>query len=309
MRDSIHLQASSRPIFEAVFRELCDRWLKQEPYDRGEVHAQKTTSPEMVTRELRDVILDFKVPQQGAPGVTAEEQWAWMVSPNLPWAEDHFRERVSGMPLNPPPSERYWPFAQAGNAAHKKGEMFSHTYPERFWPRYAGDGGRIGTEKEELQEEPIRGIRFEYGDLRDLVDLMLKNPRTRQAYLPVWFPEDLAASVQGERVPCTLGYHFMLHPDGKIHQTYYMRSCDLLRFFRDDVYMAGRLLQWVVAEINTAMGPMNPEAGAEAEGYAKVGGIRMVISNLHAFEGDLETIREFAKPFNPRSGYNLDALS
>jgi thymidylate synthase len=288
MRDSIHLHANSQPpSFEALYSELCNGWLKAEPFDRGEVHAQKVTTPEMVTRELRDVILDIKVPN----GI---QTWQSITEANMPWAEDHFQERVSGKPLNPPPSEQYWPFAQAGNAAHKKGEKFSHTYPERFWPKHAdyNPADHSGTEGGHI------GIRFRYGDLRDLVDLMLKNPRTRQAYLPVWFPEDLTASVQGERVPCTLGYHFMLHPDGKIHMTYYMRSCDLVRFFRDDVYMAGRLLQWVTAELHFN--------GHRTVG---VGGVRLVISNLHAFEGDLAFIKEKAQPFDKRHTYDFGALS
>lgn len=309
MRDSIHLHASSIAGFEGVYDELCRRWLLEEPYDRGEVHAQKTTTPEMVTRELRDVILDFAVPGATGPGDTGNNLWKMMVKPNLPWAEDHFQERVSGLPMNPPPSEQYWPFAQAGNAAHKKDEMFSHTYPERFWPKYAGDGADIGGEKAELHEQPLEGIRFMYGDLEDLVQTMLKNPRTRQAYLPVWFPEDLAASRAGERVPCTLGYHFMLYPDGLIHMTYYMRSCDLVRFFRDDVYMAGRLLQWVVNKLNEAYGPRNPEAGALAEPQTGCGGVRLVISNLHAFEGDLEFIKQHAKPIDKRANYDFGALS
>lgn len=304
MRDSIHLHASSIAGFEGVYSQLCQLWLKQEPFDRGEVHAQQTTGkPEMVTRELRDVVLDFKVPNYTGPGDTGLDAWQIMVAPNLPWAEDHFQERVSGKPLNPPPAEAWWPYAQQGNSQHKKSEKFSHTYPERFWPKWANGG-----QPNDMVTYEHHGIRFAYGDLGDLVELLAYNPRTRQAYLPVWFPEDLTASVEHERVPCTIGYHFMTHPDKLVHMTYYMRSCDMVRFFRDDVYMAGRLLQWVVTKVNERSGLTREQVDEFGSGLG-CGGVRLVISNLHAFEGDLAFIKEKAQPFDKRQTYDFGALS
>ena len=47
--------------------------------------------------------------------------------PNLPWADDHFEERVCGLPLNPPPSHVNWPFAQRGNEKFGGTTKFSHT--------------------------------------------------------------------------------------------------------------------------------------------------------------------------------------
>lgn len=301
MRDSIHLSASSHITFNSMYSSLCHSMLKAPLFDRGEVHAQKITQPEMVTRELRDVILDIKI-REGNPGISPQEQWAHDVSPNLPWAEDHFQERVSGEPLNPPPAEAWWPYAQQGNSAHKDGEKFSHTYPERFWPKQAGEEEDQAWDIESPTSRAHHGIRYAYGDLNDLIRVLVKNPRSRQAYLPVWFPEDLSAARQELRVPCTLGYHIMLHPDNRLHMTYYMRSCDLVRFFRDDVYMAGRLLQWVVGELNFG--------GHRTIG---VGGVRLVISSLHAFAGDgVFLTQEAAKSplhkHDPRANYNFGAL-
>lgn len=156
------------------------------------------------------------------------------VRPNLPWADDHFDERISGKPLNPPPSNEWWPFNQKKNEEFKKEEKFSHTYPERLWPKYAA-------------EEPnstMFGIRYNYGDFGDVIDLLQREPFTRQAFLPMWFPED-TGSVHGERVPCTIGYHFMRRGNN-LHIVYYIRSCDYLRHFRDDIYMACRKLMWVL---------------------------------------------------------------
>lgn len=268
--------ARDQDTFREMYATLCMALLSAEPFDRGEVHAQKTTTPEMVTREICDRTIQLDLYRNSLVS------WQQMVEPNLPWAEDHFLERVSGQPLNPPPSEAWWPYAQRGNAAHKDHERFSHTYPERFWPQWAGSPSDWVIE---AKENPVNaGIRFRYGDLNDLVEILQRNPRSRQAYLPVWFPEDLAASNAGVRVPCTLGYHFLLQNDDYLHMSYYMRSCDVVRFFRDDVYMAGRLLQYVAHATDL-----------------RPGSIKMYIANLHAFEGD--------KPFLEQKAYEKHSMT
>lgn len=185
------------------------------------------------------------------------------VRPNLPWADDHFEERIGGLPLNPPPSHEWWPFAQKNNEQFGGHSQFSHTYPERLWPRYA-------------DKEPntvMQGIRYEYGDFGDVLNLLQKEPFTRQAFLPMWFPEDTGV-VHGERVPCTIGYHFMRRGD-HLHIVYYIRSCDYIRHFRDDIYMACRKLMWVLDELKNR----DPERwGDVTPGY-----YAMHITSLHCF--------------------------
>lgn len=219
--------------FDFEVRNLTRLLAYADDVEVGEWQAIKDeTLPFMNTIEVEDVTIDVDIPQ----GVT---EWQEVVKPNLPWAEEHFLERVSGVPWNPPPSHVRWPFAQKDNEEHQAGHQFSHTYPERFWPIYANDS-----------ISPREGIRFPYGDLNDIVRLLRDRPATRQAYLPVWFPEDLAASTEGARVPCSLGYHF-LQRNGALKIVYYIRSCDFYRHFRDDVYMAGRLCQWVAEAIGS----------------------------------------------------------
>jgi hypothetical protein len=166
--------------------------------------------------------------------VTNVDLWQEMTKPNLPWAEEHFQERVGGEPLNPPPSHVRWPFAQVDNEGHRDAGIFSHTYPERMWASYFN----------------LKGIRFYYGDLAHVVGLLTTRPSTRQAFLPIWFPEDLGAATKGERVPCTLGYHFLIR-NGQLKIVYYIRSCDFFRHFQDDVYMTARLAQWVAEKTSS----------------------------------------------------------
>lgn len=173
------------------------------------------------------------------------------IQPNLPWADRHFElERVSGLPINPGTTWKEWPYA---NSAEKfqAGGVFSHTYAERYWPKWAGKTPGGDAPRGSLQimaaTDWRKGIRYDYGDLLDVVDLLAREPYTRQAYLPVWFPEDTGV-VHGERVPCSLGYHFLMR-DHKLQIAYFIRSCDLVRHFRDDLYLTVRLQLWVLEQL------------------------------------------------------------
>lgn len=198
------------------------------------------------------------------------------VKPNLPWAEDHFQERVSGIPHNPPPSAAYWPYAVRNHEGHTIQGKFSHTYPERLWGiQYALSD--LWTRKAADEGE-------ELATLNDLVALLIAEPYTRQAFIPIWWPID-GKMAGKERVPCTLGYHFMMR-DGMLNCMYPMRSCDLLRHFTDDIYMACRLTQWIVDKLNSS------RVGYENQnGWISPGTLYMDIASLHVFETDLNLLR------------------
>lgn len=276
--------------FKQHFVQVTESLLDTDPVFVGEWQSQQI---EQKMFELLHVVVDMPIPE------TAEEAGI-MTGARLPWAEDHFLERVGGEPLNPSPSEQWWPFRKKNaegetNKDHKsEGEAFSHTYPERMWPKHT-----------ELTYENslggnTRGLRFEYGDLGDLVKQLHKAPLTRQAYLPIWFPEDTGA-VHGKRVPCTLGYHFIIR-NGKLDVSYFMRSTDLLRHYQDDIYMAMRLAQWVVDSFNQksmdAAQREYEQTGAytyrEDQDKLEVGNLIFHTANMHIFEGDRDLI-EFWK--------------
>lgn len=244
----------------------------------------QSTDTDLVTHELDNVLVMTGVP-------SLPSHWAHRVygdktvqtELNHLWAEAHFQERVSGQPLNPAPSYLDWPwhsdkYKEAHKAKwsnrHDRLAPFDHTYPERFWPKEA--------ELDNLDDMGLSqrmGIRFDYGDLNDVVALLQKDPWTRQAFLPVWFPED-TGSTEGQRVPCTIGYHFIrngAHLDVK----YVIRSCDVTRHFRNDAYMAGRLLQWVQWKVLDP-GTLSPYVGT----------LTMFISNLHLFKDDVWRIEQ-----------------
>ena len=188
--------------------------------------------PDLVTKEL--INHTFMVPMFRGSWYETLEIWAEIMAeeihPNREWADEHFLERVGGIPRNPDPSHTRWPWWHGQDDATKEEGKFTHTYSERFWPTQDGLS----------YERPPRGIRYEFGDYHTLIQLLAREPYTRQAYLPIFFPEDTGAIHKG-RIPCTLGYYFLLR-DGKFHMWYTIRSCDAVRHFRDDVYLAVRLL-------------------------------------------------------------------
>lgn len=188
--------------------------------------------PDLRTMEVLNLQWTAKMPQ-------AMEEAQDLINPNLPWAEDHFQERVAGQPTNPGEEYKNWPWWKGQDTKAMDDMVFSHTYQERFWPKYAGLAPGM---------EQHVGIRYPYGDLSDVVSHLAENPLSRQATFPIFFPEDTGVK-HGGRVPCTLHYHF-LRRRGRLHLWYPIRSCDAVRHFRDDIYMAVRLAQWVLVQLD-----------------------------------------------------------
>lgn len=289
--------------FNTTMGHLADQLLESTPVHIGEWQSTDVSQSQLhATYELTDVSLYMDIPES-AEGLRMRTH----PFVNKVWAEEHFAERVGGHPLNPPPSHMNWPWSRH-NVTHQTGDQFSHTYPERMWPRHANNchgsyawapGGDVQTVDQYGQGDVThvchgrKGIRFMYGDLSDLVDLLVRSPLTRQAYLPIWFPEDTGA-VHRQRVPCTLGYHFMIR-DGQLSCRYYMRSCDLIRHFADDLYLACRLTQWIVDQVNDKTNGGSYIDGVNRPGLQlQTGRLVMHISSLHAFVGDAYRLKELA---------------
>lgn len=227
--------------------------------------------------ELQNV--EVSVPLQG---IEELQHWRDDIQPNLPWCDDHFLERVGGEPLNPGKEWANWPWGKSAAKFRDANEIFNHTYMERLWPKWARltDGGilPIGNAPRRYpagREQEYRGIAHPYGDLADLVDLLVREPSTRQAYIPLFFPEDTGWADGGRKV-CTLGYHVLVR-DGKASIWYPLRSCDFIRHFRDDCYLAVRLLLWIIDRCR-----------AQSPEWQKIvpGEYTMHMTSLHVFEND-----------------------
>lgn len=280
----------TRETWASARYDFAMRLLAADPVYVGEWQSQRDVVGANTTYEILNA--SFQMPMPQFPSEAARVTGA-----NLPWAEDHFRERVSGDPLNPPPSNAWWPFNVNGNALHKSDEVFSHTYPERYWPKFANIEGE--TDKGRQIFVPHIGTRFEYGDLGNVIELLQRSPYTRQAYLPVWFPED-TGSASGQRVPCTLGYQFIIREGSagkRLHVIYHMRSCDFMRHLADDIYMTIRLAHWVRDQL---------QGSVEDQRFAgmTLGTLYFSAGSLHIFEPDRvalgKIIREMASDYSQR---------
>lgn len=250
--------------------------------------------PEMATHELTHVSFAVDMGAELIKGVLplpndrTPVSGDWVVAlqrdirPNLPWADNHFEERVCGVPINPGTEWENWPYAKSAASFLDHRGMYNHNYMERYWPKFAGANQLpTRTVDEWLEfglhnpmERPHHGIMYNYGDLGDVVELLSTDPYTRQAYLPVWFPEDTGGG--SKRAPCTIGYHFLMR-DGKLDINYHIRSCDFVRHFRDDLYLTARLLLWVI------------ERAAEKDDRwreVRPGRFLMQIGSLHVFRND-----------------------
>jgi len=211
------------------------------------------------------------------------------IRPNLPWADDHFEERVCGQPINPGIEWKNWPWGVNADKFRDKTGLYDHNYQERYWPKFAGatlNETFVAKDYESFanQVPPHHGIRFAYGDLNDVVTELAKDPTTRQAILPVFFPEDTGYQ-PGRRKPCSLHYHFMLNGNGLDIQ-YVLRSCDLIRHFRDDIYLTVRLLLWMLKQLRQA---------EPTYWNGKVPGLFVMhIANLHCFANDMIKLQEMA---------------
>lgn len=232
--------------------------LRQKLLDEGQViKTQSWQGKENPPEFLELLHVNVMIPMEQTIGSMQQQ-----AQPMLPWADIHFEERVGGLPLNPPPSHTMW---LRGNEAYMSGEKFSHSYPERFWPK------SIHSEI---------GIRFNIGDLGDLIRLLIKEPETRQAYLPIYFPEDIYAATIGERIPCTLGYHFIVR-NNKLDVFYPMRSCDVIRHMHNDLYLTNRLALFVKEQAHLH--------------NIELGSIHFVATSLHCFTSDRIAIEQAIK--------------
>lgn len=233
-----------REVIKTSFRDLKENG---NPYKSNKWQA--IDAPDQLF-EVINRFLQMKMPEE-------VEELAAETGADLPWAENHFQERVSRNPANPGYEYQNWPYYKTAKKDNDKkfrseGETyFSHTYMERFWP----DKSIKGTGKME----------YNYGDLDDIVQRLKEDPGTRQAFMSIWHPQD--QSNNNVRLPCTIGYHFLIR-EGILNMSYLIRSCDIFRHFKNDIYMTVRLGQWIRDRVDPAL---------------KLGELSMWIGSLHCF--------------------------
>lgn len=232
--------------------------------------------PDMETYEILNHSSTLWLPDEDLPGYRAD------IEPDLPWADDHFKERVCGYPLNPGTQWALWRLGGPANDFRDPDGRFNHNYMERLWPKFARKVPAAETPSPGWLKglSPHQGIHYAYGDLEDVIDLLQREPLTRQAFVPMFFPEDTGVVHRG-RTPCSLGWQFICR-EGRMHCIYYLRSCDVTNHWRNDIYMAIRLLIWVLQRLR--------EKDPSTWDLVTPGTLTTHITSFHCFRGQVHLL-------------------
>lgn len=144
---------------------------------------------------------------------------------NQPWANEEFLERIdlSG-DINP------------GKAYKSRIDV---------WKEYMHDGKMAYTYNERL---------FLNRQVEKIIDRLNEDHDSRQLWISIWDPNQDPDKLGGiSRVPCSLGYNLQ-YRDGELNMHYVMRSCDFNTHFRNDVYLAIRLLEYIAERVDLPVG-------------------------------------------------------
>lgn len=142
---------------------------------------------------------------------------------NARFAEADFQDRLSVDPINPGSALDY-DISGVLSKYLNEYDRLRYTYSERM-----------------------------YFQLECIIDVLKGKPDTRQAFLSIWDPNLDIGVLEEERVPCSIGFHFLIR-EGKLNIIYYMRSCDVKSCLCNDIYTVTRLLEHVALEVGVGFG-------------------------------------------------------
>jgi len=82
----------------------------------------------------------------------------------------------------------------------------------------------------------------------DLIKMGIeRDPDSRQYWLPIFHTSDLNYIGGTKRIPCSLGYFFMVR-GGQLNLTYIQRSADAVAHFGNDVWLAWEMMEYMAAQ-------------------------------------------------------------
>lgn len=144
------------------------------------------------------------------------------LKPTQPWATREWMERISQQCLNP--GKAWKARADVWEEFVESSGEFAYTYSER-----------LGKNIDKLVTE----LRI--------------HPESRQLFLGIWDKSIDVRNLGGEhRIPCTLGYWFLLRQH-RLDMTYLQRSSDYVTHLQNDLWLATKMLLFVAEQ-----GEVNP---------------------------------------------------
>jgi thymidylate synthase len=113
-----------------------------------------------------------------------------------------------------------------------------------------------------------------------ILDALEENPDSRQLILSIWDrQEDIYGLGGAKRVPCSIYYQFLLR-ENKLHIIYAQRSADAYNHLGNDIWLAYRLMEYMVMEIRERTGR-----------DIRNGYLYHNIGSLHVYRKDWERMR------------------
>lgn len=206
-------------------------------------------------------------------GYTVTKPDQTQLHPTQPWATAEWKDRVAAIMGNPSPLGTAW---------------LQRADEHMDWSEFVEYDGKPlppGVSLERMKQlhphaknDPLR-LAYSYGERFALNDQVMRiirelrrNPNSRQLYVAMWDPHQDSERLGNRRVPCSIGWHFMLRQD-QLHLTYTMRSCDFLTHWQNDVWLALMMLDFVCSRT----------------GYSP-GRFSQFINSFHVYEKDVTDV-------------------
>ncbi|MCP3684595.1 MAG: hypothetical protein GY861_18160 [bacterium] len=175
---------------------------------------------------------------------TDKDKWIIDLKCNLDWCKQEFAERVSPHHINP-------------------GEAWK--LRRKIWQEFIHHGKFSYTYNERFREQ-----------LTDTIELLNKNPNSRQAIISIYdYHADRASRGGHQRIPCSMYYQFFVR-EGKMNMIYSIRSNDFVTHFPYDIWLAAELQKYVADRTKAVAG--------------EVGDLIYFSGSLHAFYKDAKEI-------------------
>jgi len=99
-----------------------------------------------------------------------------------------------------------------------------------------------------------------YEQIDRIIKELSENPDTRQAIIHVHFPADIMR-IRQLRIPCSMYYQFMIRR-GKLDVIYNMRSSDFDTHFRNDIWLADELRNYIAKKVGILPGLFHMNIGS-----------------------------------------------
>lgn len=150
---------------------------------------------------------------------------------NIKWCLAEFAERIT--PNAPNPGEAWKLRKEVWSEFLDEDGKFDYTYSERI---------------------------NAYEQLERVITELKENPDTRQAIIHLHFPADVLRMRQ-LRVPCSMYYQLMVRR-GKLDIIYNMRSSDFDTHFKNDIWHAAELRDYIAKNIDIEPGLFHMNVGS-----------------------------------------------